>query len=80
MREALEGTLEEASNGMGDWFPGFWAPAGSMASSWVTSDDASGGIFRVSKRMPDTEEPGTSENLQGQRRFSRFLSQGCSTC
>jgi hypothetical protein len=73
MQEALEAALREDSNGTGDWFAGFWwAPAGSTASSWAASDNESGG-FRVSKRMPDTEEPGKSEKLRWQTRFSRLV-------
>jgi hypothetical protein len=65
---ASEETLGEDSNGMGGWFPGFWAPAGSTASAWAASDDGSGG-FRVSKRMLDTGGPGMSGNFWGQKRF-----------
>jgi hypothetical protein len=31
------------SDGTGDWFPGFLAPAGSTAIAWVISDCESGG-------------------------------------
>jgi hypothetical protein len=37
--------LGEDSDRMGDWFLGFWAPAGSMSPSWPTSSyDESGGM------------------------------------